>query len=56
MNTHDYESYHPGLSTATLSWAFNDEDEVTIFDSQSDVTTNWLTIDEDYVCDLDECV
>lgn len=56
MNAHDYEPYLPGLSTATLSWAFNDEDEITIFESQNDVTTHWLTIDEDHVCDLNDCV
>lgn len=56
MSTHDYESYHPGLATVPLSWAFNDDGEITIFDSQNDVTTHWLTIDEDYVCNLNECV
>lgn len=38
-----------------LSWAFDDETdptEVTIFDSERELTTHWITIDKDHVCNL----
>lgn len=55
MTTTEYESYPEELPSVTLSWAFNDADEptqVTIFDSDDEITTHWITMDEEYVCDL----
>ena len=50
---------HAELPNGTLSWAFDDEDaptEITIFDPQNEITTRWIAIDKDYVCDLNESV
>lgn len=55
MSTNDSESHSAELPDVTLCWAFDDEGsptEVTVFDPQNEITTRWITIDEDYVCDL----
>ncbi|GAB6861185.1 hypothetical protein ACFR97_14045 [Haloplanus litoreus] len=57
--THDHESRPENRPAITLAWAFNDQDapsEITIFDPQNEITTHWITIDKDYVYDLDETV
>ncbi len=59
MQTHDHESYSEEHPTGTLSWALDDEDapsEITVFDPGHDITTHWITIKKDYVCDLNESV
>lgn len=50
---------HTELSGDTLSWAFDDANEpteITIFDRQHEVTTHWITMNEDDVYDLNESV
>lgn len=43
----------------SLSWAYDDTDaptEVTIFDSDGEITTRWITMETEYVRDLDEAL
>lgn len=59
MQTHDYEPHPEEHSNGILSWAFDDEDapsEITVFDPQNEITTHWITIDKEYVCDLNESI
>lgn len=55
MTTPEHESSPDERPSVTLSWAFNDADapsQVTIFDSDDEITTHWITMDEEYVYDL----
>ncbi|MFD1597411.1 hypothetical protein [Halobellus rarus] len=56
MSTSNRKSRTAELSEFRLSWALDDEDsptEITVFDPQNETTTRWITIEKDYVKNLD---
>ena len=59
MSTNNHKPRSAELSEYRLSWAFDDEEsptEITIFDPQDETTTRWITMEKDYVRDLDSVV
>lgn len=59
LSMHTDDSHPEDHPPGTLSWAVDDEadpSELTIFEPQAELTTHWITMDTESVCDLDQRV